>query len=268
MAQDKPDGNIEGVTQGQDEDQPSLVSQENGNGRRSPILHSLATLMGTRTIAVTQDKPKEDSKDDDLDQDEDQPSLEGQIFNSCQEETIPLTLLQRNDVLLLRPGETVPIDGIVLKGTTTVDESMITGESVPVIKHVGDTMIGGTMNLDGSVRIHVHTVGSGTTLAKIIQLIEDAQASKAPIEEYADYISARFVPVVFVIALTTYSVWSILLHSSLLLCIKNDWKYWDEGLNDWTLPLLFSISCLVIACPCALGLATPTAVMVSRFHFN
>ena len=268
MTQDKPDENIEGETQGQDEDQPSLVSQENGNGRRSPIFHSLATLVGTRTIAVTQDKPKEDSKDDAQDQDEDQPSLEGQIFYSCQEETIPLTLLQRNDVLLLRPGETVPIDGIVLKGTTTVDESMITGESVPVTKNVGDTMIGGTMNIDGSVRIHVHTVGPGTTLAKIIQLIEDAQASKAPIEEYADYISARFVPVVFVIALTTYLVWSILLHSSLLMGIKNDWKYWDEGLNDWTLPLLFSISCLVIACPCALGLATPTAVMVSRFDFN
>ena len=268
MTQDKPDENIEGETQGQDEDQPSLVSQENGNGRRSPIFHSLATLVGTRTIAVTQDKPKEDSKDDAQDQDEDQPSLDGQIFYSCQEETIPLTLLQRNDVLLLRPGETVPIDGIVLKGTTTVDESMITGESVPVTKNVGDTMIGGTMNIDGSVRIHVHTVGPGTTLAKIIQLIEDAQASKAPIEEYADYISARFVPVVFVIALTTYLVWSILLHSSLLMGIKNDWKYWDEGLNDWTLPLLFSISCLVIACPCALGLATPTAVMVSRFDFN
>ena len=193
----------------------------------------------------------------------DQDGVENEnTFQECEEESIPLTLLQRNDVLLVRPGEKVPTDGTIVHGTTTVDESMLTGESVPVTKTVGDTFIGGTMNIDGSVRIHVETVGSGTTLAKIIQLIESAQASKAPIQEFADYISARFVPIVFGISILTYIVWASLLQSSVLDSVKYDWAYRNEGLNDWTLPLLFSISCLVIACPCALGLATPTAVMV------
>lgn len=192
------------------------------------------------------------------------------------EESIPLSLLQHNDVLLIRPGEKMPSDGKVISGTTTVDESMITGESMPVIKNVEDTIIGGTRNIDGAIKMVVSSIGDDTTLAKIIKLIESAQTSKAPIQEYADYISSRFVPIVFGISVFTYFLWALLLNApGILDQSKSNWSYRREGLNDWTLPLLFSISCLVIACPCALGLATPTAVMVGsgigakhgkRFH--
>ena len=181
---------------------------------------------------------------------------------SVPEETIPLCFVQRGDVLLVRPGESVPSDGLILTGSTSVDESMLSGESLPVSKTVGDTMIGGTINLDGSVQILVKGVGGDTTLSKIIRLIESAQSSKAPIQEYADWISARFVPVVFGFAVFTFILWAALLNSSALDGIKEDWSYKQEGLNDWTLPLVFFISILVISCPCALGLATPTAIMV------
>lgn len=118
------------------------------------------------------------------------------------------------------------------------------------------------MNIDGVLHLRVVTMGEETTLAKIIQLIETAQSSKAPIQEFADTISSRFVPIVSAFSLLTYVIWVVLLQSGALDSVKGGWAYRDEGLNDWTLPLLFSISCLVIACPCALGLATPTAVMV------
>mmetsp|Transcript_3535 Transcript_3535/g.4657 ORF Transcript_3535/g.4657 Transcript_3535/m.4657 type:complete len:711 (+) Transcript_3535:3-2135(+) len=139
---------------------------------------------------------------------------------------------------------------------------MITGESVPVSKHPGDSMIGGSINIEGSVRILVTVVGEDTTLAQIIKLVERAQQSKAPIQDFADWISARFVPTILFLSLLTYVIWAILLNTSALDHVKDTWPYRHEGLNDWTLPLLFAISALVIACPCALGLATPTAVMV------
>ena len=180
------------------------------------------------------------------------------------EEKIPLSLLQYNDILLVRPGEKMPSDGIVLSGSTTTDESMITGESMPVSKNLEDKVIGGTINIDGSIRIIISSIGDDTTLAKIIKLIESAQSSKAPIQEYADLISSWFVPIVFGISIFTYVLWASLLNSGALDSMKSTWSYREEGLNDWTLPLLFSISCLVIACPCALGLATPTAVSLRR----
>jgi len=180
------------------------------------------------------------------------------------EEKIPLSLLQYNDILLVRPGEKIPSDGVVLSGATTTDESMITGESMPVSKNLEDKVIGGTINIDGSIRIVVSSIGDDTTLAKIIKLIESAQSSKAPIQEYADLISSWFVPIVFGISIFTYVLWASLLNSGALDSVKYTWSYTNDGLNDWTLPLLFSISCLVIACPCALGLATPTAVSTRR----
>ena len=179
------------------------------------------------------------------------------------ERAIPLSLLQIGDILACRPGEKVPSDGIILSGSTSCDESMLTGESVPSEKHPGDKVIGGTMNVDGSIRIHVTESVEDTTLAQIINLVESAQSSKAPIQEYADWISARFVPVVVGLSSLTFVIWAVLLNTSALDNVKDSWPYRDDGLNDWTLPLLFSISVLVIACPCALGLATPTAVMVS-----
>ena len=185
-----------------------------------------------------------------------------ELYYSLPEQQIPLILLQKDDVLLIRPGEKVPTDGIVLQGTSSIDESMLTGESIPVNKEKHDSVIGGTINIDGSLYIQVNAVGKDTALSKIIGLIEAAQSSKAPIQEFADWIASRFVPIVTGLSAFTYILWAILLNTSALDGVKGSWPYKEEGLNDWTLPLLFSISCLVIACPCALGLATPTAVMV------
>jgi Cu+-exporting ATPase len=179
------------------------------------------------------------------------------------ERIIPLALLQRGDILLVRPGEKVPADGTVRFGSSSVDESMLTGESVPASKVEGSKLIGGTINTTGALQMVVEEVGEDTALAQVIRLVETAQSSKAAIQEVADRIAAVFTPVVIAISVTTYVVWALLLNSSLLVGTKEAWPYREQGFNDWTMPLLFSISVLVIACPCALGLATPTAVMVS-----
>jgi len=190
--------------------------------------------------------------------------ISGKVQTST-ERIIPLALLQKRDVLLVRPGEKVPTDGIVKSGHSSVDESMLTGESLPVSKSEGSKVIGGTININGAFQMIVEEVGDGTALAKVIRLVEVAQSSKAAIQEVADRIAAVFTPVVIAISATTYIVWALLLNSNALTGIKEDWPYREQGFNDWTLPLLFSISVLVIACPCALGLATPTAVMVRLF---
>jgi len=150
----------------------------------------------------------------------------------------------KEDVVLVRPGEKIPLDGVIVKGNSAVDESMITGESIPKEKNIGDDVIGGTINGHGSFEFKVEKVGSETTLSQIIRLIEDAQGSKAPIQNIADRISAWFVPVVIFIALFTFAVWFFILHASL------------------AFSLMAFTSVIVIACPCALGLATPTAIMV------
>ena len=189
-------------------------------------------------------------------------TLVGENDNPVPERTIPASLLQRGDVLLIRPGEKVPTDGTVKSGSTSIDESMLTGESMPVNKVEEDSVIGGTINLNGSIEIEVTTIGDDTTLAQIIRLVESAQSSKAPIQDFADRLASKFVPFVLIFALTTFVVWAALLNSGAIDHVKNTWPYKEQGFTDWTLPLLFSISVLVIACPCALGLATPTAVMV------
>lgn len=148
------------------------------------------------------------------------------------------------DSILVRPGEKVPVDGVIIKGSSSVDESMITGESIPVEKNANDTVIGGTINKTGSFEFKATKVGAETTLAQIIRLVEDAQGSKAPIQAFADRISAWFVPAVIVIALVTFAVWYFMLGSTL------------------SFALMAFTAVIVIACPCALGLATPTAIMV------
>ena len=178
------------------------------------------------------------------------------------ERTVPLSLLQLGDVLIVRPGEKVPADGLVISGSSSCDESMLTGESVPAEKNIDDQVIGGTINVDGTLQVHVTGTGDDSMLAKIINLVESAQSSKAPIQAYADWISARFVPTVISVSLFCYVLWASLLNSSALDNVKYSWPYRSQGLNDWTLPLVFSITVLVIACPCALGLAVPTAIMV------
>lgn len=157
---------------------------------------------------------------------------------------IPVDQVVHDDVIVVRPGEKVPVDGIVLMGSSSVDESMLTGESIPVEKKEGDTVIGSTINKNGSFEFKATKVGSETALAQIIHLIEDAQGSKAPIQAYADRISAWFVPAVIGIAIATFLIWYFLLGATL------------------SFALLAFVSVIVIACPCALGLGTPTAVMV------
>ncbi len=167
------------------------------------------------------------------------------IVQSGAEVDIPIDEVEVGDIVIVRPGEKVPVDGIVTQGQSTVDESMITGESLPVEKGPGDKAIGATINKQGLFRLEATAVGRQTALAQIIRLVEQAQGSKAPIQRLADRVAAIFVPVVILIAAATYGVWFFLV---------------PEAGSVGALIRLVAV--LVIACPCAMGLATPTAVMV------
>ncbi len=154
------------------------------------------------------------------------------------------------DIVVIKPGQKIPVDGEILEGTTAIDESMITGESIPVDKKVGDTVIGSTINKQGSLQITATKVGKDTVLSQIIAMVEEAQGSKAPIERLADQVSAVFVPVVLVLAVLVLLAW---------LGIGSQFLPFSQAI---TLGLLSFVGILVIACPCAMGLATPTAVIV------
>ncbi len=159
---------------------------------------------------------------------------------------IPVADVAVDDLVIVRPGEKIPVDGVVVKGTTSVDESMISGESLPVEKALDSPVIGATINRHGYFTMRATKVGRDTVLAHIIKLVEDAQGSRAPIQRFADTISAYFVPVVVVIAAVTFVVWYLV----------------GSGPDRFVFALLAGTAVLVIACPCALGLATPTAIMV------
>lgn len=166
------------------------------------------------------------------------------IFKDNQEIEIPIEQVQTGDIVIVRPGDKIPVDGKIISGNSAVDESMITGESIPVEKYEGDKVIGASINKNGSFRFEATKVGKDTTLAQIIKLVEDAQGSKAPIAKLADQVSGVFVPIVIVLAILSGLLWYFL------------------GQESWVFALSITISVLVIACPCALGLATPTAIMV------
>ena len=153
--------------------------------------------------------------------------------------------VQAGDVVLVKPGERIPVDGIVLTGQSTIDESMLTGESMPVTKEIGQKVFAATMNKSGSFTFRATSVGAETALAQIIRLVEEAQGSKAPIQRLADKVASVFVPTVFVIAIITFAIW-----------------YFLPADNNFPRALINFVSVLIIACPCALGLATPTAIMV------
>lgn len=161
------------------------------------------------------------------------------------EQMVPLNQVNVNDLLLIKPGEKIPVDGQIIKGETAIDESMLTGESMPVDKQVDDAVIGSTINTNGIITIKATKVGKDTALSNIIKVVEEAQSSKAPIQRLADIISGYFVPIVIAIALLTFLIWITLVHPG---------QFEDA--------LIAAISVLVIACPCALGLATPTSIMV------
>ncbi len=158
---------------------------------------------------------------------------------------VPINEVQVGDIVEVRPGEKIPVDGIIISGSSAIDESMVTGESLPVDKSVGDHVIGATINKLGSFQLEAQKVGEGTFLAQVIRIVEDAQGSKAPVQRFADYVSARFVPAVILIAVITFLMWLFIL---------------PQG--NFTKALMNFTAVLVIACPCALGLATPTSIMV------
>lgn len=167
------------------------------------------------------------------------------VIRDGKEMEVSVEDVQVGDLILVRPGERIPVDGIVRHGYSSIDESMITGESIPVDKNVGDTVIGGTINKMGSFQFEATRVGKDTTLARIVRLVEEAQGSKAPIQRLADVIASYFVPAVIGIAIVTFIVWFFLGPPPAL-----------------TYALLNFVAVLIIACPCALGLATPTAIIV------
>jgi P-type Cu+ transporter len=174
------------------------------------------------------------------------------IERDGQELEVPVDDVRVGDIVLVRPGEKIPVDGVVIDGRSAVDESMLTGESLPVEKKSGDPVIGATLNKLGSLKFEATKVGKETALAQIIKLVEDAQGSKAPIQKLADQVSAVFVPAVIGIAALTFLGWYFL---GPALPVNSD-------LTAFTRALVNMVAVLVIACPCAMGLATPTAVMV------
>src|SRR5438874_1790177 len=166
------------------------------------------------------------------------------VIREGTEEEVPVELVQVDDRLVVRPGERIPVDGTIVEGSSAIDESMITGESIPVEKRVGDTAIGATINKSGLLTIQATRVGADTTLNQIIKLVEDAQVARAPIQRLADRVASVFVPAVVLIASLTFLVWKFLYQ------------------NTIAQSLVFFIAVLIIACPCALGIATPAAIMV------
>jgi len=167
------------------------------------------------------------------------------VIRDGKEIEISVEDVQVGDLILVRPGEKVPVDGIVREGYSSIDESMITGESIPVEKKAGDEVIGASINKIGSFQFEATKVGKDTTLAHIIRMVEEAQGSKAPIQRLADVIASYFVPIVIGIAIITFIIW-----------------YFVGPAPAFTFALLNFVAVLIIACPCALGLATPTAIMV------
>ncbi len=176
------------------------------------------------------------------------------------ETEIPVHKLKIGDVFIVKPGAKIATDGIIVKGESAVDESMATGESMPVAHKVGDTVLGATLNLDGYMEVQATVVGADTFLAQVIKLVSEAQHSKVPIQLLADRITAVFVPIVLLLAVTVFSVW--MLFPTMMLCIAQSILPLHSASSPLASALMAAIATLVIACPCALGLATPTALMV------
>ncbi|MBF0204722.1 MAG: heavy metal translocating P-type ATPase, partial [Desulfamplus sp.] len=168
--------------------------------------------------------------------------LKGYGTLSPKEKEVPISQLQIDDIVVIRPGERIPVDGIIVEGLSTVDESMLTGEPIPIDKQKGDKVTGGTVNSHGLLKFRATHVGKDTALAQIIRLVQEAQGSQAPIQALADRVAAVFVPTVIVIAIITFAVW------------------WTTT-GEFVPAMIRMVAVLVIACPCALGLATPTAIM-------
>jgi Cu2+-exporting ATPase/Cu+-exporting ATPase len=171
------------------------------------------------------------------------------LWHNGQEHIVAIETIQPGHILIVKPGDKIPVDGKIIEGFTSIDESMITGEAIPVDKTIHQNVIGGTLNLNGYIKFTASKVGKDTLLSKIIQLVETAQNSKAPIQHLADKISYYFVPTVLIIAFITFALWLIL---------GSQWLNFNQA---FAFGLVAFVSVLIIACPCALGLATPTAII-------
>ncbi|KAK3393640.1 E1-E2 ATPase-domain-containing protein [Podospora didyma] len=179
--------------------------------------------------------------------------------NAAEEKVIPTELIQVDDIVILRPGDKIPADGVMVRGETYVDESMVTGEAMPVQKTTGSLLIGGTVNGHGRVDFRVTRAGRDTQLSQIVKLVQDAQTTRAPIQRLADTIAGYFVPIILILGFITFVTWMILSH-----VLANPPKIFLDGASGgrFMVCVKLCISVIVFACPCALGLATPTAVMV------
>ncbi|KAH6885881.1 E1-E2 ATPase-domain-containing protein [Thelonectria olida] len=187
------------------------------------------------------------------------PTTAGMNGSVYEEKIIPTELLQVGDIVVIRPGDKLPADGVLLRGMTYIDESMVTGEAMPVQKKVGDNVIGGTVNSDGRVDFRVTRAGRDTQLSQIVKLVQDAQTTRAPIQQLADTLAGYFVPTILILGLTTFLGWMILSH---VLSSPPQIFLQDASGGKIMVCVKLCISVIVFACPCALGLATPTAVMV------
>ncbi len=172
-----------------------------------------------------------------------QPPMARLLKEDGSEEEVPVEEVMPFDVVIVKPGEKIPLDGEVIEGASSVDESMITGESIPVTKGVGDEVIGGTVNKEGALKVEVTKIGMNTTLQQIVQMVEDAQMSQAPIQRIADRVASYFTPVVIAVGLIAFAGW-----------------YWTTG--DFGLSITSFVAVVIVACPCAMGIATPTAILV------
>jgi Cu+-exporting ATPase len=185
------------------------------------------------------------------------------IIRDGQEVEVSIEDVQAGDVMVVRPGEKIPTDGIILEGKSAVDESMATGESMPVNKHPEDEVIGATVNQEGLLKVEATKVGKDTFLSQVIKLVDECQGSKVPIQEFADKVTGVFVPVVIGIAVLTFLAWVLLPGLMMTLVEAGTFLPWvNADLGVITLAVISMVAVLVIACPCALGLATPTALMV------
>jgi Cu+-exporting ATPase len=174
------------------------------------------------------------------------PKTARRVSEAGAEEDVPLEQIRSGDRLRIRPGEKVPVDGVVLEGMSNVDESMISGEPIPVEKRAGDQVVGATVNGTGALLMRAEKVGADTLLARIVTMVAEAQRSRAPIQRLVDVVSSYFVPIVILIAVATFAVWATVGPEPRL-----------------AYALVNAVAVLIIACPCALGLATPMSIMVA-----